>query len=75
VSRAHEGCGIDNPFAKLWIIRAACWGAGGLSIVIYLVTRSWWSQLAWLLMPVILAPSIWWELVHWPSKMYRTWRP
>jgi hypothetical protein len=71
----HVGCGTENPFAPTWLIYGAVWSAALLSGLMVIVTGSWWWELGWLLMPVLLSPSIWWELRHSPGKMYRTWWP
>jgi hypothetical protein len=74
MKRIHEGCGMKNPWPT-WFIWTACFVAGFLSAAVVIMADSWWGELAWLSLPVLLAPVIWWEFVHAPSKMYRTWWP
>jgi hypothetical protein len=74
VKRVHEGCGTDNPFPK-WFLWAASSSGAMLSMVLVLATGSWWGELGWLATPAVLSPWAWWEFVHAPSKMYRTWWP
>jgi hypothetical protein len=73
--KRHVGCGLTNPFAPTWLIYVATWSATLLSGLMVIFTGSWWWEFGWLLLPVLLGPSIWWEIVHRPSAMYRTWWP
>jgi hypothetical protein len=70
----HVGCGTKNPFGRFWI-NVSCWLPAALSGALVVFTGSWWWELTWLLAVVGLAPMFWWEFVHSPSKMYRTWWP
>ncbi len=75
MSRVHEGCGIVNPYASKLLVYSCCYSGCVLSSALLILTQSWWGELGWLLTPVSLAPLMWWEFVHRPSAMYRTWQP
>jgi hypothetical protein len=72
--RKHEGCGIRNPWSKSYIWATSFVGVI-LSFVLVMTTGSWWGELGLLILPVLLLPVLWWEFVHAPSKMYKTWWP
>jgi hypothetical protein len=72
--RKHEGCGTNNPFNGLYLW--ASLGVGWvLAIGLLVLTRSFWSQLAWLVTLAMWLPVFRWEIIHAPSKMYKTWWP
>jgi hypothetical protein len=75
MSRVHVGRGIVNPFARKWMIYAACWIPGVLSFALTVFLHTWLGELAWLLAPAALAPGTWWELRRRASTMGLAWWP
>ena len=69
----HSGCGIHNPFA--WMNWAGLIAGAVLANTIILAAHTLWGLLGWLIWGFSLVPLVWWEFVHSPAKMYRTWEP
>lgn len=73
MSRAHVGCGTHDPFYGLiWPLLIA-----GLVIMwpVNLALQTLWGCLAMLPWLINVLCIIWWEHVHAPDKMFKTWWP
>ncbi len=71
--RVHAGCGIDNPFrAWTWVALIA---AQVIVWPVILLTGSLWACLGYLPWVLVNVAVSWWEHVHAPGTMYRTWWP
>ena len=75
MSRVHAGCGTRNPYARTWMIWTAAAISWLLSELLVIFCHTLWGELGWLVLLLLAAPSVWWEFVHSPGKMYRTWWP